>query len=45
MAFKTWQTGVHIQQDGVIAVALDQRAGRLAFTALVGGAAVGRGYR
>ena len=28
MAFKTWQTGVHIQQDKVIAVALTrERAG------------------
>lgn len=28
MAFKTWQTGVHIQQDKVVAVALTrERAG------------------
>ena len=24
MAFKTWQTGVHIQQDRVLIVALDR---------------------
>ena len=42
MAFKTWQTGVHIQQDRVLIVALDRDKNydkvKRAYDAMVDGA-------